>query len=47
MIVYLPNEGEIEMSVDMRKFKKDKEIGDTVFGWYNGTYISIKKIKRK
>jgi hypothetical protein len=31
------------VSIDLNKFKPEKEFSDQVFGWYEGEYISILK----
>jgi len=42
--VRFPNESEYqEIKVDMDKFERRSECDVEVFGWYDGTYISIKK----
>jgi len=39
-----PNESFHEdVYIDMSSFRVDKEFPDETFGWYNGTYIAIKK----
>ena len=44
MLVRFPNESFFEeVSIDMNKFKLEKEFVDEMFGWYGGLYISIKK----
>lgn len=32
-----------EFLIDISKFKPQNEFQDEIFGWYDGTYISIKK----
>lgn len=42
-LVRFPNESEfIEMEIDMTDFNKVTEFQNEMFGWYKGTYISIK-----
>jgi len=43
MSVLLPNDGWIEMDIDMALFNAEKTIDSIQYGWYNGTYIAIKK----
>ena len=43
MSILLPNDGWIEMNIDLTKFKEDKTIDGIQYGWYKGTYIAIKK----
>lgn len=44
MLVQLPNEQDfLPMDIDMGLFKEDKCIGDISYGWYEGSYIAIKK----
>ena len=45
MSVLLPNDGWIEMDIDLGRFKLDREINGIQYGWYSGTYIGIKIIK--
>jgi hypothetical protein len=33
----------VEIEIDFKDFKKNKEFDAEIFGWYNGLYISIKK----
>lgn len=32
-----------DVSIDLSKFKAEKEFTDQIFGWYEGEYISILK----
>ena len=42
--VRMPNESFFsEMEIDMKEFKMEKDFSDEMFGWYQGTYISIQK----
>jgi hypothetical protein len=42
--VRFPNESFFEeIEINIVNFKPDKHFSDEIFGWYNGTYISIKK----
>jgi len=42
--VRFPNEGAYqEVELDIDKFERRNEFDDEVFGWYDGTYIAIKK----
>lgn len=43
MSVLLPNDGWVEMDIDLTKFVNDKTIDGIQYGWYKGTYIAIKK----
>ena len=44
MLVRFPNESFFEeVSIDINKFKLEKEFDDEMFGWYYGVYICIKK----
>ena len=43
MSVLLPNDGWVEMIIDLGRFKPDREIDGIQYGWYKGTYIAIKK----
>jgi hypothetical protein len=44
LLVRFPNEYFFtNLDVDLSKFRLDKEIGDELFGWYEGIYICIKK----
>lgn len=45
--VSFPNEGEISLNIDIVKkwiIKEPKEIGDTVFFWSGGLYMSMSKV---
>jgi hypothetical protein len=43
-LVRFPNESCYEkISIDLSQFNADKSFSDETFGWYKGTYISIKK----
>jgi len=42
-LVRFPNESEfIEIELDMNEFVKDYVSTNETFGWYKGTFISIK-----
>jgi hypothetical protein len=42
--VRLPNESfHDEVYIDISQFRAEREYIDETFGWYKGTYISIKK----
>jgi hypothetical protein len=44
VLVRFPNESDpVEMLIDLTLFKPEKEFDTEVFGWYDGTYIAIKK----
>lgn len=43
MTIRTSDDNIIEMDIDMSLFKVDKEFEKEIFGWYEGTYISIKK----
>jgi hypothetical protein len=32
-----------DVYIDIANFRPEKEFHDETFGWYNGTYIAIKK----
>ncbi len=43
-LVRFPNETEFyEIPLDINLFKPNKEFDNETFGWYAGSYISIKK----
>ena len=43
-LVRFPNESCYEkISIDLSQFNAEKSFDDETFGWYKGTYISIKK----
>ena len=42
MSVLIPNDGWIEMDIDLSVFTPEKTIDGIQYGWYNGTYIAIK-----
>lgn len=42
--VRFPNESFFEeINLDLSEFKAEKDFDNEVFGWYKGTYISVKK----
>ena len=42
--VRFPNESFFEeIQIDLSQFKPEIEFSDETFGWYKGTYLSIKK----
>jgi hypothetical protein len=44
VLVRFPNESEYqELIINLDNFEKKNEFGDEIFGWYDGTYIAIKK----
>lgn len=44
ILARFPNESFfIEIEINFKYFKKEKEFNTEIFGWYNGLYISIKK----
>lgn len=44
VLVRFPNESDyVEMQIDISKFKQENEFEYEIFGWYNSTYIAIKK----
>lgn len=46
MLMQLPNESDfIEVEIDLKDFKIDKDINGISFGWYHGTYVAIKDNK--
>ena len=32
-----------EISINLNDFKVDKEFDDEIYGWYQNTYVSLKK----
>ena len=43
-LVRFPNETEFyEIPLDINLFESNKEFDNEIFGWYAGSYISIKK----
>lgn len=44
MSIRLPNtDNYVQADIDLERFTKDRETIIEVFGWYDGTYIAIKK----
>lgn len=44
VMVRFPNESfHEEVLIDLKDFSPERSFDDETFGWYNGTYISIKK----
>lgn len=44
MMIRMPNtDNYIQMDIDLRRFTQDRETDIELFGWYEGTYIAIKK----
>jgi len=44
MSIRLPNTDDyVTMDIDLGKFVKDRESATEIFGWYNNSYIAIKK----
>jgi len=44
VLIRLPNDSYFEeMPIFLSRFKVEKEFEDEIFGWYDNTYISIKK----
>ena len=42
--IRFPNESYfIETEIDLTQFKPEQEFEDTIFGWYGGVFIEIKK----
>ena len=42
MLILLPNDGWVEMEIELSAFTLDKSIDGIQYGWYKGTYIGIK-----
>ena len=42
--IRFPNESIYdEISINLNDFKVDKEFDDEIYGWYQNTYVSLKK----